>query len=60
MVTNFSMGLTNKKIYAVINKPTITETIKLNNLRLFGHIQRMEGNRIPIKGIIKRGRPRNR
>jgi hypothetical protein len=60
MVTNFSKGLANKKIYAMINKPTITETIKLNNLRRFGHVQRMEGNRIVIKGIIQRSRPRNR
>jgi hypothetical protein len=37
--------LTNKEIYA----PTITETIRLNRLRWFGHVQRMEENRIPRK-----------
>ena len=33
-----------------LKKPTITETITLNRLRWFGHVQRMEGNRIPQKG----------
>jgi len=31
----------------MVKKPTITETIRLNRLRLFGHEQRMEENRIP-------------
>ena len=39
--------LTNKEIYARVKKPTITETIRLNRLRWFGHVQRMEENRIP-------------
>ena len=59
--------LTNKEIYASVKKPTITETVRLNGLRWFGHIQRMEENIIPIKvlymnlGTTKlRGRPRNR
>jgi len=39
--------LTSKEIYAMVKKPTITETIKLNRLRWFGHVQRMEENRIP-------------
>jgi hypothetical protein len=39
--------LTNKEIYAVVKKPTITETIRLHRLCWFGHVQRMEGNRIP-------------
>jgi hypothetical protein len=43
---------TNKEIYAVITKPTITETIRLNRLHWFGHVQRMEENRIPKKSII--------
>ena len=30
-----------------LKKPTITETIRLNRLYWFGHVQRMEGNRIP-------------
>jgi len=59
--------LTNKEIYANVKIPTITETISSNRLRLFGHVQRMEENRIP-KGVLYinlgttrlRGRPRNR
>jgi hypothetical protein len=39
--------LTNKEIYASIKKSTIIETIRLNRLRWFGHVQRMEDNRIP-------------
>ena len=38
--------LTNKEIYAMVKKPTITETIRLNRLHWFGHVQRMEENRI--------------
>ena len=33
----------------MVKKPTITETIRLNRLRWFGHVQRMEGKRIPQK-----------
>ena len=50
-----------------LKKPTIIETIRLNRLRWFGHVQRMEENRIPQRvlymnlGITNlRGRPRNR
>jgi hypothetical protein len=39
--------LTNKEIYARVKKPTIIETIRLNRLRWFEHVQRMEENRIP-------------
>jgi hypothetical protein len=39
--------LTNKEIYAIFKKPTITETIMLHRLRWFGRVQRMEENRIP-------------
>jgi hypothetical protein len=39
--------LTNKEIYAVVKNPTITETIRLHTLRWFGHVQRMDENRIP-------------
>jgi hypothetical protein len=35
------------EIYAVVKKPTITETVKLNRLRWFGRVQRMEENGIP-------------
>jgi hypothetical protein len=38
--------LTNKAINAIVKKPTITETIRLNRLRWFGYVQRMEVNRI--------------
>ena len=41
--------LTNKEIYAMVKKPTITETIRLNGLCWFGHVERMEGNRIHFK-----------
>jgi len=60
------MSLTNKEIYAMVHKPTITETIRLNRLCWFGYVQRMEGNRIPKRvlymnlGTRLRGRPRNR
>ena len=59
--------LTNKEIYAIVKKPTITETIRLNRLRWFRHVQRMEENRIPKRVLYMnlgttrlRGRPRNR
>jgi len=38
--------LTNKEIYANGKKPTITETIRLNRLLWFGHVQRIEESRI--------------
>ena len=51
----------------MLNKPTIIETVRLNRLRWFGHVQRMEENRIPKKVLYMnlettrlRGRPRNR
>jgi len=31
----------------MVKKPTITERISLNRLHWFGHVQRMEENRIP-------------
>ena len=58
--------LTNKEIYASVKKPTIIETIRLNRLRWFGHVQRMEENRMPKRllymnlGTRMRGRQRNR
>jgi len=40
--------LAKKEIYAgVKKKPTVIQTIRLNSLRWFGHVQRMEQNRIP-------------
>jgi len=61
--------LTNKEIYASVKKPTIIETIRLNRLNRcwFGHVQRVEENRIPKRVLYMnlgtrrlRGRPRNR
>jgi len=58
--------LTNTETYASVKKPTIIETIRLNRLRWFGRVQRMEENRIPKSilymnlGTRMRGRPRNR
>jgi len=59
--------LTNKEIYAMVKKPTITETITLNRLRWFGHVKRMEKKIIHRKVLYMnlettrlRGRPRNR
>jgi hypothetical protein len=39
--------LTNEEMYAIVKNPTITETIRLHRLCWFGHVQRMEENRIP-------------
>ena len=51
----------------VLKKPIIIETVRLNRLRCFGHVQRMEENRIPKRVLYMnlgptrlRGRPRNR
>ena len=43
--------LTNKFMQE-LKKPTIIETIRLHRLRWFGHVQRMEENRIPQKSIV--------
>jgi hypothetical protein len=59
--------ITNKEIYSSVRKPTIIETIRLNRLRLFGHIQRLEENGIPKRVLYMnlgttrlKGRSRNR
>jgi len=39
--------LTNKEIYASVKKPTVIETVRLNRLCWFRHVQRVEGNGIP-------------
>jgi hypothetical protein len=44
--------LTNKEIYAILKKPTMTETIRLHRLHWFGHVLRMEENRIPKTAFI--------
>ena len=63
----FHYYLSSLKVCAIVKKPTITETIRLNRLQWFGHVQRMEDNRIPKKVLYinlettrLRGRPRNR
>jgi len=38
--------LTNKEIHTSVKIPTIIETIKLNRLRWFGHVQRTDENRV--------------
>ena len=55
------------EICAVVKKPTMTETIRLNRLHWFGHVQSMEENRISKRVVYMnletmrlRGRPRNR
>jgi hypothetical protein len=53
--------------YAIINKPTIIETVRLHRLCCFGHVQKMEENRI-LKRVLcmnlestrPTGRSRNR
>jgi hypothetical protein len=59
--------LTNTEIYERVRKPTITETIRLNRLCWFAHVQRLEENIIPKRvlymsmGMARmRGRPINR
>jgi hypothetical protein len=59
--------LTNKEIYAILKNPTIIETIRIYRLHWFGHVQRMEENRIPkrvlylnLESTRLRGRPRNK
>jgi hypothetical protein len=42
-------NINQKEIYALLKKPTITETIRLHRLHWFGHVQRTEENRIPKK-----------
>ena len=43
--------LTNKEIYASVKKPTVIETVRLNRLCWFGHVQRVEGNGIVCVGL---------
>jgi hypothetical protein len=59
--------LTNKEFYEMVKKPIITETIRLNRLHCFEHVQRMDENRLPKKVLYMNleatrmtGRPRNR
>ena len=45
--TEFWRILINREIYVIVKKPTVAEAIRLNRLRCFRHVQRMEENRIP-------------
>jgi hypothetical protein len=45
--------LTDKEIYAIIKKPTVTETVRLYRLCWFGDGQRTEGNRIPKSTVYE-------
>jgi hypothetical protein len=38
--------LTSKEIYAIATKPTITETTRLYRINWFGHVQRLEEDRV--------------
>ena len=40
------------EIYARVKKPSLTETIILNRLHWFGHVQRMEENKFPKECYI--------
>jgi len=67
LIYPFPYLLTNKEIYASVKKCTIIETIRLNRLCWFGHVQRREENRIHKRVLCMnlgttrlRGRPRNR
>ena len=59
---------TNTEIYVMVKKPIMAEIIRLNTLRWFGYVQRMEEYRIPLQKSFTyefgnnklRGRPRNR
>jgi hypothetical protein len=51
----------------MVKNPTITETLRVHRLRWFGHVQRVEENRIhkrvlsmKLEATRPRGRPRNR
>jgi hypothetical protein len=59
--------LTDKEMYAIVKKPTVTDTVRLHRLCWFGHVQRMEENIIPKRVLYMnfettrlRDRPRNR
>ena len=45
--------LNNKEIYAIVKKPIIIETVRLNRLRWFRHVQRMEENRVPKRLLYR-------
>jgi hypothetical protein len=45
--------LTDKEISAIVKKPTITEAVSFHRLRWFGHVQRMEENRIPKRVLYR-------
>ena len=44
--------LTSKEIYASVKKPTIIETVRLDRLHWFGHVQRVGENKNSQNSII--------
>jgi hypothetical protein len=51
----------------MVKIPTVTETVRFNKLRWFGHVESLEENSIPkrvwymhLESTRPRGRPRNR
>jgi len=46
------MVYADKGNYARVKKPAITETVRLNRSRWFGHVQRMEEKEFPNKYYI--------
>jgi hypothetical protein len=56
--------LTDKEMYVIVQKSTITETIRLHRLFWFELVQRMEENRLPQRVLFmyletrQRGRPK--
>ena len=64
---NLLKGMRTAQIKIVKKKNALWQTIRLNRLRWFGHVQRMEENRIPKRVLCMnletarlRGRWRNR
>jgi hypothetical protein len=56
-----------KENYVMVKKTTMTEAVSLNRLHWFGHVHRMEEDKIPNKVFYMdlettklKGRPRNR
>ena len=44
-------NINQQRYHAVVKIPTVTEAIRQNRLHWFGHVQRMEENRIPKKSF---------
>ena len=44
-------SLTSKGVHVMVKQSTVAETVRLNRLRWFGYVQRMEENRTSPKSI---------